>query len=123
MQTVLLYGKYLNLTIIIANFCYFICQVSDVGLTGLTEVPDLEFPTYSTNLNDRQSSAMFHLGSKAEREILFEAKRKMEIAEQITPYKKMMQLCGKDSMGIGRLAGYQILMKFILQDKNEFLYQ
>lgn len=65
---------------------------------------------------------MFHLGSKAEREILFEAKRKMEIAEQITPYKKMMQLCGKDSMGIGRLAGYKIPMKFILQDKNNFLY-
>ncbi|XP_059478370.1 uncharacterized protein LOC132198380 isoform X2 [Neocloeon triangulifer] len=77
--------------------------VSDVGLTGLTDVPDYDFPAYSPTMLDASQASGFSLGSKAERQIVFEAKRKMEIAEQMTPFKKMMQQEGQNILGISKL--------------------
>ncbi|CAB3368355.1 Hypothetical predicted protein [Cloeon dipterum] len=65
--------------------------VTDAGLTGLSENPELECPpAYQNTLMDVLPHCGVSLGSKAERQIVYEAKRKKQLAVHLTPLKETM---------------------------------
>jgi hypothetical protein len=95
------------------------CQLlSDIGLTGMANLPNLNVPSVLFFRNPSQENGI-SLACQAERQIVFEAKRKKTIEEQMAPFKKhLLETGDTEVLGIGKLKSkYYLKLEILIANR------